>query len=121
MDWGGPFFVIAIIAISTGGWLINNWIRAKHGYALEDEWGGKTAHQLDNGKAELTRENAALRGQLKTVHDRVAVLERIVTDRGYGVGEEIEALRDRRSGDDGADGVGGGAGLPLDTGRKERA
>jgi len=24
------------IAISTGGWLINNWIRARHGYALED-------------------------------------------------------------------------------------
>ena len=42
MDWGGPSFVIAIIALSMGGWIINNWIRAKHGYALEDEWGGKT-------------------------------------------------------------------------------
>ena len=31
MNWGGPEFVIAIIALSTGGWLINNWIRAKHG------------------------------------------------------------------------------------------
>ena len=34
MSWGGPGFVIAIIAISTVGWVINNWIRAKHGYAL---------------------------------------------------------------------------------------
>ena len=42
MSWGGPNFVIAIIAISTIGWVINNWIRARHGYALEDEWGGKT-------------------------------------------------------------------------------
>ena len=28
--------------------------------------------------------------------DRVAVLERIVTDRGYDVATQIEALRDRR-------------------------
>ena len=38
-----PSFIVAIVMICTGGWLINNWIRAKHGYALEDEWGGKTA------------------------------------------------------------------------------
>lgn len=93
MEWGGPFFVIAIIAVSTGGWLINNWIRAKHGYALEDEWGGKTVLPASADKTELVKENAALRGELKTVHDRVAVLERIVTDKGYGLREEIEALR----------------------------
>ena len=93
MGFGGPFFVIAIIALSMGAWLINNWIRARHGYALEDEWGGKTALPVDNSKTELTRENAALRQELKTVHDRVAVLERIVTDKGYGLAEEIEALR----------------------------
>lgn len=114
MDWGGPFFVIAIIALSMGGWLINNWIRAKHGYALEDEWGGKTALPATADKSELVRENAALRSELKTVHDRVAVLERIVTDKGYGLSEEIEALRDQRRG------VGGDqtAPLPID---KERA
>ena len=37
MNFAGPDFVIAIIAISTGGWLINNWIRARHGYPVEDE------------------------------------------------------------------------------------
>ena len=31
MNWGSPEFVLAIIAISTGGWIINNWIRARHG------------------------------------------------------------------------------------------
>ncbi len=115
MDFGGPFFVIAIIALCIAGAAINNWIRARHGYALEDEWGGKTERKDDGAKAELQHENAALRSELKTVHDRVAVLERIVTDKGYGLSEEIEALRDQRRTDDNA------AGVPLDIGRKERA
>ena len=110
MDWGGPAFVIAIIAVSTGGWLINNWIRAKHGYSLENEWGGMTEPTETKASAELKRENAALRSELKTVHDRVAVLERIVTDKGYGVAEQIEALRDDRQ----------VSGVSIDTLRKER-
>ncbi len=115
MEPDKALFVILIMALSIGGWLINNWIRAKHGYALEDEWGGKTALPSTTDKSELVRENAALRGELKTVHDRVAVLERIVTDKGYGLSEEIEALRDQRRVEN-AD-----AGVPLDIARKERA
>ena len=42
MSFAGPNFVIAIVVVMTVGWLINNWIRAKHGYPLEDEWGGKS-------------------------------------------------------------------------------
>ena len=41
MNLGGPNFVIAIVALLTVGWLVNNWIRAKHGYPLEDEWGAR--------------------------------------------------------------------------------
>lgn len=111
MDWGSPIFVIAIIAISTGGWLINNWIRARHGYSLENEWGGMTERTDDAGSRELTRENHALRSELKTVHDRVAVLERIVTDKGYTLAEEIEALRGPTATD---------AGVPLSAFSKER-
>lgn len=113
MDFGGELFVIAIIAVSTGGWLINNWIRARHGYALEDEWGGKTVLPASADKAELTRENAALRQELKTVHDRVAVLERIVTDKGYTLSDEIEALRGPRAADS-------DAGVPLQVSRKDK-
>ena len=40
MNCGGPVFVIAIIAICTFGWVLNNWIRAKHGYPVENEWIG---------------------------------------------------------------------------------
>ena len=93
MNWGGPEFVLAIIAISTGGWVINNWIRARHGYALEDEWGGKT----QRGEADaLKAENERLRGELGGMEERMRVLERIVTDKGYAVGAEIEALREPR-------------------------
>ena len=93
MDFGGPIFILAIITVCTAGWLINNWIRAKHGYALEDEWGGKT-ERLDSGETKrLREENAMLHDKLDTMQDRMVVLEKIVTDRGYSLSEEIEALR----------------------------
>ena len=94
MDFGGPSFVIAIIALSMGGWIINNWIRAKHGYDLEDEWGGKT-QKSDNAETKrLKAENRDLNDKLDAMQDRMIVLEKIVTDRGYSLSEEIEALRD---------------------------
>ena len=95
MDWGGPGFVIAIIALSTIGWLVNNWIRAKHGYDLEDEWGGKTQPKDSGETKRLREENAMLHDKLDQMQDRMVNLERIVTDKGYSLADEIEALRDR--------------------------
>lgn len=95
MDWGGPSFVIAIIAISTIGWLANNWIRARHGYDLEDEWGGKSKKSDNAETKRLKAENRELHDKLDAMQDRMVVLEKIVTDRGYSLAEEIEALRDR--------------------------
>ena len=94
MNWGGPTFVLIIIALSTAGWLINTWIRARHGYSLQDEWGGKTAPAGSETAAALQSDNAALRTQLDQVAARVQVLERIVTDQGYDVARQIEGLRD---------------------------
>ncbi|MDP3677171.1 MAG: hypothetical protein Q8R44_19080 [Novosphingobium sp.] len=94
MSWGGPEFVIWIVAISSGAWLFNNWIRARHGYALEDEWGGKTERAGHSETRELRTENEELREQLAHFSDRVKVLERIVTDKGLTVAAQIEALRD---------------------------
>ncbi|MGI8943267.1 MAG: hypothetical protein ACR2FJ_03360 [Qipengyuania sp.] len=51
MDWGGPTFVLAIIALSTLGWLINNLIRAKHGYSLADEIEALRDRSPDTGSA----------------------------------------------------------------------
>lgn len=94
MDWGDPGFVMAIVAISTIGWLVNNWIRARHGYALEDEWGGKTDRIDGKAHQALIAENAELRAHLGKVNGRLQVLERIATDRSVNVAAQIEALRD---------------------------
>jgi len=95
MDWGDPGFVVAIVALSTVAWLVNNWIRARHGYALEDEWGGKTSKGDAESTRKLVAENAELREQLSHFTDRVKVLERIVTDKSTNVAAQIEALRDQ--------------------------
>lgn len=53
--------------------------------------------------------------RIKDLEDRVKVLERIVTDSGYDVSAQIEALRDTKRLDD------EGSGVPLHTGRKVQA
>ena len=93
---GGQLFVIAIIAISTIGWLASSWIRARHGYPLENEWSG-TTHK-GNPDAErkielLTNENEGLKGQIGRLEERLAVLERIATDPAERTAREIEQLR----------------------------
>jgi hypothetical protein len=103
MNWGGPGFVIAIIAIAMTAGLIKTWIRAKHGYPLEERGrrherrmrrmaGGG---ELDDARkvALLTTENERLNGQVGRLEDRIAVLERIVTDPAERTAREIDALR----------------------------
>ncbi|MFL0355929.1 hypothetical protein ACI5KX_05565 [Erythrobacter sp. GH1-10] len=107
MDW-----IIAIVAISTGGWIINNWIRAKYGYDLEDEWGGKSKRSDEKKVKQLKAENRELHDKLDAMQDRMVVLEKIVTDRGYSLADEIEALRDKPARD---------TGTPLDIETKEKA
>jgi hypothetical protein len=97
MTWQGPEFVLAIIAISTFGWLASSWIRARHGYAVENEWSGVT-HKGDNPEAErriglLTDENQRLVAQIGQMEERIAVLERIATDPSARTAREIDALR----------------------------
>ncbi len=96
MSFAGPNFVIAIVVVMTVGWLINNWIRAKHGYPLEDEWGGKSTRidaDADRKIMLLSNENETLNGKIGHLEERVAVLERIVTDKAGRLSEEIEKLR----------------------------
>lgn len=96
MGWG-PGFVIAIIAISTAGWVITSWIRAKHGYPLESEWCGEAVHRSDptaDRKIELlSNENGQLKDRIGRLEERIAVLERIATDKPSRLSDEIERLR----------------------------
>ena len=96
MDWGGPEFVIVLVAISTVGWVVNNWIRARHGYAPTDDWGKVTPKDGVEATRQvglLTAENEELRGQVGRLEQRLAVLERIATDPAERTARAIDALR----------------------------
>ncbi len=74
----------------------------------------KIAEMQIGATAEHTAEKAAqYASHIQRLEDRVQVLERIVTDRGYDIATQIEALRDTRR-------VDADAGVPLGLERKER-
>jgi len=61
----------------------------------------RTQSRLEEKRIAATAESSAERGaqyasRVKELEDRVQVLERIVTDRGYDIATQIEALRDAR-------------------------
>ena len=96
MSWGGPEFVVAIVAISTFGWLASSWIRARHGYPLENEWCGMSRREDPEAGRRveaLVTENSGLKAQVARLEDRIAVLERIATDPAERTAREIEELR----------------------------
>ena len=99
MNFGGPAFVLAIIALSIGGWMFTTWIRAKHGYPIENEWGG-TVHRSDPDAdrkiALLTDDNAKLAGQVSRLEERISVLERIANEnngQAAQLADQIDRLR----------------------------
>jgi hypothetical protein len=99
MDWGGPEFVIAIIAIATFGGILKTWVRASHGLPEREPRVGRRGgrYQIAAETEEVERlkaENARLTDRLEASEDRLAVLERIVTDKSYSLVSEIEALRE---------------------------
>lgn len=96
MSFGGSSFIVAIVMICTVGWIFNNWIRARHGYPLENEWGGTTPKvdmDAERKISLLSNENESLNGKVGNLEERIAVLERIVTDKAGRLSEEIEKLR----------------------------
>ena len=96
MDFGGPVFILAIIAISTIGWVITTAIRARHGYPLEGEWGGTVKRHdpaADDAAKALAAENHLLKATVGQLEDRLKVLERIATDPSRKLSDDIELLR----------------------------
>ncbi len=92
------FPLIAIIAcVAVGGWVFTTWLRIRHGYPLDGAWGQaiypKTSDEAMERIKLLSSENAQLRAELGSVKDRLATVERIVTDDSHRLTQEIESLR----------------------------
>ncbi|HEX2814667.1 MAG TPA: hypothetical protein VHO04_18465 [Sphingopyxis sp.] len=90
--------VVAIIGVAgVAGWVFTTWLRIKNGYPLDGAWGQavypKTSDETVERVKLISQENAQLRAELGSVKDRLAVVERIVTDEGHRLSHEIEALR----------------------------
>lgn len=83
--------------LGIAGWVITTWLRVKHGYPLDGAWGQaiypKTSDESIERIKLLSQENAQLRAELGSIKDRLANVERIVTDDAHRVASEIEALR----------------------------
>lgn len=95
MSFGSPAFVIAIVAMSMAAWVITTWIRARHGYPI-DEWSdGSGSGEIETRRAAelMARENEQLKGQIGRLEERIATLERIATDPAERISREIDGLR----------------------------
>lgn len=97
MDWGGPGFVIAIIAITSICWVLTTFVRARYGYPLDDGSGMGVIEPLSTGSdsktKELAAENKQLHQTVEKLEERIKVLERIATDPAKRLEEDIERLR----------------------------
>ncbi|OAN99664.1 hypothetical protein A8B75_02540 [Sphingomonadales bacterium EhC05] len=95
-----PLLAVATVAIAIG-WVATTWMRIKHGYPLENQWGKSVYPKTDQEAVErvklLTNENAELRAEVGSMKDRLANVERIVTDDSHRLTQEIEQLRDKRT------------------------
>ena len=85
----GPFeMVLGIVLIVTIGGII----KAKHGIRRDNK-----GNEYFVGNAGNDAETKALQAEIRTLKDRIQVLERIATEnnRAVQLDEEIEKLRDR--------------------------
>jgi len=90
--------LIATVTVAgVTGWVFTTWLRVRHGYPLDGAWGQAVYPKTSSAELEriklLSQENAQLRAELGSVKDRLANVERIVTDSGFGLTQQIEALR----------------------------
>ena len=100
----GPLLAVMAMGIgliATVGWVFTTWLRIKHGYPLDGAWGQAVYPKNNEETMErvklLSQENAQLKAELGAVKDRLANVERIVTDDSHRITQEIEALRAPRN------------------------
>ena len=98
MGWLVPVLIVTAVMATRA---FQTWVRAKHGYPLEDENGRRSRRAgMVSGDLEaerkiqlLSTENDRLTGQISRLEERIAVMERIVTDPAERVSREIDSLR----------------------------
>ena len=92
-------FIAVIVTVGVIGWIATTWMRIKHGYPLENTWGQSVQPKVDRESKDqiklLSQENTQLRDELAGLKDRLGTVERIVTDSGYGLDQEIAKLEDK--------------------------
>lgn len=79
---GGQIMIVLIVAIACAAGILKSRYAAARPSEPEDE-------------GTRDPDAARLRDEVRTLKDRIAVLERIATDRTAGLDHEIERLRDR--------------------------
>jgi hypothetical protein len=94
--------VLALVGFTAvAGWVFTTWLRIKNGYPLDGAWGQAVYPKKDQETVEriklLSTENAQLRAELGSIKDRLANVERIVTDDSHRLTQEIESLRTPRN------------------------
>ena len=94
--WTALFITTCDWKVSTLGWMFTTWVRARHGYPVENEWTG-TVHRTDPDAGRkidlLSSENEKLTGRISRLEERIAVLERIAIDPAARTARDIVALR----------------------------
>jgi predicted metal-binding membrane protein len=90
-------FIAIIVSVTMAAWVLTTWMRIKNGYPLDGAWGQAVYPKKDEEIVErvklISSENAQLRAELGSVKDRLATVERIVTDDSHRLTQEIESLR----------------------------
>lgn len=92
-----PLLGISVGLVAVIGWIFTTWLRIKNGYPLDGARGEAIHPRVSSETAErvrlLSQENAQLRAELGSIKDRLAIVERIVTDDSTRLVREIEGLR----------------------------
>ncbi|MEQ1537289.1 MAG: hypothetical protein ABL928_00040 [Sphingorhabdus sp.] len=90
---GDPFtMVVAIVLIATIGRVLSSRYKAQAGIVEDvDMLGNTTQRQLESGDSQKMQD------EIRTLKDRIQVLERIATDNSSAndVSRQIEALRQK--------------------------
>jgi hypothetical protein len=76
-----PFLALAIPILGIVGWVVTDWLRFKE-------------KQIGAISADTAEKAAQYAAKTERLEQRVAVLERILTDRSTVLADEIDRLRD---------------------------